>query len=141
MTCDEGMPHLQRTRRASPSPESLHTPRAYRRRSRHFPCLTSLQSVDGEIRSSTSPFILYPPACSGLPYRVCAQLTHRPISSLIHSFLYSFCSCTSKMFIMNRYDVQNSSPLSPAMIITHCRSTEPSFTQTFELISPTNHLH
>lgn len=66
MTRDEGMPRLQRTRRASPSPESFRTPRACRRRSRHFPRLTSLQSADGEIRSSTSPSILRPPACSGL---------------------------------------------------------------------------
>lgn len=125
---------------------SAYTPKVqtlYRRRSRHFPCFTSLQSTDSEIHSSPPLFILLPLACSSLPNGVGAQLTCRT-HQLIHPFLSLSrfpCSCTSKMFIMTRYDVQNSSPLSPAMIITHFCSTEPSFTRTFELISPTNHLH
>lgn len=144
MTSDGGTPRLQRMCCASSSSKCLHagSVRAlYRRRSRHFPCFTSLQSTDSEILSSPAPFILYPLACSSLPYWVGAQLTCRPISSFIHFSLYSSCSCTSKMFIIARYDVQNSSPSSLAMIITHCCSTEPSFTRTFKLISPTNHLH
>lgn len=144
MTFDERMPRRQSLRCASSSFKCLHTESVralYRRRSRHSPCFTSLQSTDSEIRSSPPSFILHPLACSSLPYRVGAQLTRRPISSFIHFPLYSSCSCTSKVFIVTRYDVQNSSPSSPAMIITHCCSTEPSFTRTFELISPTNRLH
>lgn len=81
--------------------------------------LTLPQYTDSEIHRSPASFILYPRACSSLPYWVAAQLTCRPVSSFIHSSLCSSCSCTSKMFIMTTYDVQNSSPSSPAMIITH----------------------
>ncbi len=144
MTSDEGMLHRQSLRCTSSSFKCLHAESVralYRRRSRHFPCFTSLQSTDSEIHSSPPSFILHPLACSSLPYWDGAQLTRRPISSFIHFPLYSSCSCTSKMFIMTRYDVQNSSPSSPAMIITHRCSTERSFPRTFELISLTNRLH
>lgn len=141
-TFDEGMPRLQRMCRASSSFKCLHTESVQtlcRRRWRHSPCFTSLQSTDSEIHSSPPSFILCPLACSSLPYWDGAQLTCRPISSFIHFSLsvppvlvQAKCSPWPDMI---------SSPSYPAMIITHFCSAEPSFTWTFKLISPTNRLH